>query len=58
MIDGIKSGDFAPLLAWLRHNVHGRGRLVTTDQLLLDATGSTLNTRAFKAHLSARYLDD
>ena len=57
-IDGIKSGDFAPLLAWLRRNVHGRGRLVTTDQLLLDATGSTLNTQciqgAFVGALSGR----
>jgi len=53
----IASGDFAPLLAWLRLNVHGRGRLVTTNQLLLEATGSTLNTRAFRAHLAARYGD-
>ncbi|HEY6598667.1 MAG TPA: carboxypeptidase M32 [Pseudomonadales bacterium] len=56
-IDGIGRGDFAPLLAWLRRHVHGRGSLVTADQLLLEATGATLNTRAFKAHLSARYLD-
>ena len=56
-IEGIARGDFAPLLTWLRRNVHARGRLVTTNQLLLDATGATLNTGAFKAHLLSRYGD-
>jgi carboxypeptidase Taq len=56
-IDAIGRGDLAPLLSWLRDNVHGRGRLVATDRLLIDATGAPLGTRAFKAHLQARYLD-
>ena len=54
-ISGIARGDFTPLLNWLRSNVHGRGRLVPMNELLIDATGSALNTRAFKAHLQARY---
>jgi carboxypeptidase Taq len=56
-VEAIARGDFAPLLTWLRRNVHGRGRLVTTDQLLIDATGSPLGPDAFKAHLRARYID-
>ena len=51
----IRRGDFAPLLAWLRANVHGRARSVSANQLLLDATGAPLGTAAFKAHLVARY---
>jgi Zn-dependent M32 family carboxypeptidase len=39
----------------LRTNVHGRGRLVDMNQMLLDATGAPLRTQAFMAHLQARY---
>jgi carboxypeptidase Taq len=54
-VDSIRHGDFAPLLAWLRVNVHGRARSVSAHQLLVDATGAPLGTAAFKAHLAARY---
>ena len=53
----IRQGDFRPLLDWLGTQVHGQGRLYTTDQLLARATGSPLTSDAFKAHLQARYLD-
>ena len=54
---GIARGDFRPLLAWLRTNVHEKGALLTTDEILTRATGSALSDAAFKAHLKARYLD-
>ena len=56
LMASIGKGQFAPLLAWLRRNVHGRGSLVGTDRLLSDATGAPLGTAAFKAHLERRYL--
>jgi carboxypeptidase Taq len=56
LLDGIGQGDFAPLLAWLRANVHGKGSFATTDQILSEATGAPLGTAAFKAHLENRYL--
>ena len=56
-VEAIGRGDFAPLLSWLRESVQGRGRLVATNQLLIDSTGSPLGTSAFKAHLQARYSD-
>ncbi len=49
-------GDFVPLLAWLRENVHGKGALLSTDELLAQATGRPLDARVFEAHLKARYL--
>ena len=52
----IGKGDFSPLLAWLRANVHGKGSLESTDQVLIEATGDRLGTAAFKAHLETRYL--
>jgi carboxypeptidase Taq len=54
--DSIARGEFAPLMEWLRQNVHGRGSLLSTRDLLVEATGKPLETEAFKAHLKARYL--
>ncbi|HEX9329255.1 MAG TPA: carboxypeptidase M32 [Reyranella sp.] len=56
LMAAIGKGDFAPLLAWLRANVHGKGSLESTDQVLIEATGDRLGTAAFKAHLESRYL--
>jgi len=51
----IGRGDFAPLFAWLRANVHGQASLMSTQELLQAATGQKLGTAAFKAHLARRY---
>jgi carboxypeptidase Taq len=56
LVSAIAKGDFAPLLGWLRANVHGKGSLADTDTLLTQATGAPLATSAFKAHLESRYL--
>ena len=56
LMAAIGKGDFGPLLAWLRANVHGKGSLESTDQVLVEATGDRLGTAAFKAHLETRYL--
>ena len=56
LMPSIGNGDFAPLLGWLRTNVHGKGSLESTDQVLVEATGDRLGTAAFKAHLETRYL--
>jgi carboxypeptidase Taq len=52
----IGEGNFAPLLAWLRANVHGKGSFADTDQILTEATGAPLGTVAFRTHLESRYL--
>jgi carboxypeptidase Taq len=56
LLAAIGKGDFAPLLGWLRANVHGRGSIAGTDEILGEATGAPLGTAAFKAHLESRYL--
>ena len=53
----ISVGNFAPVLEWLRKNIHAKGRLLPPDELIKAATGSHLSTEAFKAHLNSRYLD-
>ncbi|MBK19841.1 MAG: carboxypeptidase M32 [Rhodospirillaceae bacterium] len=53
----ISEGDFGPLMTWLRTNIHGKGSVGTTDEILTEATGLPLGTEAFKSHLKARYLN-
>jgi len=52
----IARGDFAPLMAWLRPNVHERGSSMTTAEIVTAATGRPLDVAVFKAHLQRRYL--
>jgi len=52
----IEAGDFAPILGWLRREIHGRGQLKTARELLTEVTGEPLSLRHFKAHLERRYL--
>ena len=52
----IASGEFAPLVAWLGREVHGRASLLDTDALLVAATGSSLDPEVFQRHLANRYL--
>lgn len=56
ILPAIGRGEFSPLIAWLRANVHGQGSLLQTDELLTRATGRPLDAAVFKAHLKKRYL--
>jgi len=55
LADSIRAGDFAPLLTWLRSNVHEWASLLTSDEIIERATGAPLGTAAFEAHLQERY---
>ncbi len=52
----VGQGSFENILAWLRKNVHNRGRLLDQSQLMQTVTGSTLSADAFLNHLKRRYL--
>jgi carboxypeptidase Taq len=56
ILPALARGDFAPLMIWLRCNVHEHGSRLSTDELLVEATGRPLETAAFKRHLRRRYL--
>ncbi len=58
ILPGIAAGDFAPLMAWLRANVHGKASSRSTDQIMTEATGRPLETGPYLRHLRARYLED
>lgn len=55
--EAIGRGEFAPLLDWLRHNIHQQGSLLSTGELVEAASGAPLGTAAFERHLRDRYLD-
>jgi carboxypeptidase Taq len=57
ILPAIGRGEFAPLVGWLRANVHSLGSLHETDELLTLATGRPLDAEVFKRHLRRRYLD-
>jgi carboxypeptidase Taq len=54
--DGLKTGDFKPLRDWLKDNVHGKGSLLTVDELMTQATGEKLNAKYYLDNLSRQYL--
>lgn len=58
ILPGIGKGVFIPLVTWLRANIHGKGSLLSTDDLLTEATGRPLDAAVFKAHLHRRYLEE
>ncbi|MDB5414488.1 MAG: carboxypeptidase [Rubritepida sp.] len=54
---GLAKGDMAPLLGWLRANVHAQGSRLGFQDLLRAATGKPLDPMDFQQHLAARYLE-
>lgn len=59
--DQFRAGDFAPLLAWLRRNVHEVGSLRLPAQIIADATGRPagggIDTVPFVAYIQSKYGD-
>ena len=50
------SAEYAPLLAWLRTNVHSKGAIVSSQDIMTAATGTATDARWHLAHLRARFL--
>ncbi|OEE65927.1 peptidase M32 [Enterovibrio norvegicus FF-33] len=54
----LKNLDLAPVSTWLEENIWSKGSTLSTDELVIQATGEPLNPEYFKQHLIARYLID
>ena len=54
--DGFARGEFAPLLSWLRKNVHSEGRRYRLDELCRKVTGEPLSADPMMRHLEAKLL--
>lgn len=48
--------ELAPIRLWLSEHIWSKARLFSTDELIKQATGETLNPVYFKRHLEQRYL--
>ncbi|MCR9248507.1 MAG: carboxypeptidase M32 [bacterium] len=53
----IGRGDFAPLVDWLRDNVHRHGRRYSPAELCQRATGAPLSSEPFFTYLEAKLTD-
>jgi carboxypeptidase Taq len=51
----IRKGNLRLIYEWLKENIYSKGRLLSTDNLLITATGEKLNTKYFIQHLKDRY---
>ena len=54
--DHISRLELAPVFEWLSVNIWEKGSLLSSDDLMLEATGETLQARYFIEHLRSRYL--
>mgnify|MGYP002140912227 CR=1 FL=1 len=48
-------GNFRPVLAWMRANVHEHGDRYTADEVIRRATGTALDTSAWFRHIDAKF---
>ena len=51
----IRRGDFAPLLAWLRSNIHQHGRKYQAQELVERVTGSRIDPDSYLTYLEEKY---
>jgi carboxypeptidase Taq len=51
----IRAGEFKPLLAWLRKNIHRHGRKFDPQDLMIRATGSKISPEPYIRYLTKKY---
>ena len=51
----LASANYAPLLSWLRSNVHSHGSTLLPNHLVLKATGQATHSGAYLDHLKKRF---
>ncbi len=51
----ISKGNFAPILLWLRKNIHSKGKTYRAGELVKKITGEDLNSKYFTEYLEHKY---
>jgi carboxypeptidase Taq len=51
----VESGDWSPLLNWLRPKIHAQGSKMTPAQLIESATGTPPSPEPFLRYVEAKY---
>jgi carboxypeptidase Taq len=52
----VARGDFSAINAWRKENIWSKASMLSTPEIMRQATGEPLNARYFEAHLKRRYL--
>ena len=55
LMQDVRRGEFAGLLAWLRDNIHSRGSRLTAEELIAEVAGAPLSTAPLIAYLETKY---
>jgi len=55
--EGIRTGDYEPLRHYMVENIHQHGRRYSRNDLLVKATGRTLDPEPYIRHLTAKYTE-
>jgi len=58
LLERIAAGDYEEIKAWLHTNVYSRGRLMSAQKLIKQATGKKLQAECLEKHLRRRYLSN
>lgn len=53
----IRRGEFAPILAWLREHIHGRGAVLQPEELAAEVTGGPIAAAPYIRYLRAKYTE-
>jgi len=53
--DRIEAGELLPLREWLREKVHNKGRRLSSEDLIVELTGSPLSAKPFLDYLQTKY---
>ncbi len=53
--EGLREGDLAAPLAWLREKIHRHGRVIPTPELMARACGGPVDAAPLLAHLEAKF---
>lgn len=53
--DWVRNGKFQSIKEWLNRNIHVKGKLLSTENLLKEVTGEGLNPEYFIAYLKNKY---
>lgn len=51
----IEEGDFEPVRDWLRQNIHSKGRLYTTPEIIEDVTGEEISPEPFLNYIDEKF---
>ncbi|MCL1802647.1 MAG: carboxypeptidase M32 [Eubacteriaceae bacterium] len=51
----VMQGNIAEITAWLKKNIHSYGKLLTPDELVMNACGEALNAKHYTDYLSEKF---